>query len=111
MDSGTMYCNVCGKTIADQARFCSFCGRSVVHPHCPARLMRPRYDRKIAGVCSGLSEHLDLDASLIRILWVFLTFASGFFPGLIAYILAWIIIPEEPALPPVVAQYQQPVAG
>lgn len=111
MDSGSMYCNVCGNAISDQARFCSHCGRSVVHPHATAKLMRLRYDRKIAGVCAGLSEHLDLDASLVRILWVFLTFASGFFPGLIAYVLAWIIIPEEPALPPVVVQHQQPVAG
>jgi phage shock protein C len=107
-----MYCNSCGTAVADQAHFCSHCGRSVVHPHCASRLMRPRYDRKIAGVCAGLSEHLDLDASLVRILWVFLTFASGFFPGLIAYVLAWIIIPDEPALPPVVAApYQHPVAG
>ena len=72
--------------------------------------MRPRYDRKIAGVCAGLSEHLDLDTSLVRILWVFLTFASGFFPGLIAYVLAWIIIPEEPFLL-TAASHQQPVAG
>lgn len=72
--------------------------------------MRSRYDRKIAGVCAGLSEHLDIDTSLVRILWVFLTFASGCFPGIIAYILAWIIIPEEPVYLPV-ANQQQPVAG
>src|ERR1035438_4251519 len=96
MHSGTVYCNACGNALADQACFCSHCGRSVVSPHATARLMRPRYDRKIAGVCAGLSEHLGLDTSLVRILWVFLTFASGLFPGLIAYVLAWIIIPEEP---------------
>ena len=105
-----MYCNACGNAIDDQAHFCSHCGRSVVSPHSTARLMRPRYDRKIAGVCAGLSEHLDLDASLVRILWVFLTFASGFFPGLIAYVLAWIIIPEEPELRPVVSA-QHPVTS
>jgi len=105
-----MYCNACGNAIDDHAHFCSHCGRSVVSPHSTARLMRPRYDRKIAGVCAGLSEHLDLDASLVRILWVFLTFASGFFPGLIAYVLAWIIIPEEPELRPVVSA-QHPVTS
>jgi len=107
-----MYCNVCGQAIAEQARFCSHCGHAVGHPHAVSRLMRPRFDRKIAGVCAGLGEHLDIDPSLVRILWVFLTFASGFFPGLIAYVLAWIIIPEVPALPPIpVVQHQQPVAG
>jgi phage shock protein C len=107
MDSGTLYCNACGSAISDEARFCSNCGRGVgCHPHPTSRLMRSRYDRKIAGVCAGLSEHLDLDTSLVRILWVFLTFASGFFPGLIAYVLAWIIIPEEPLLLPAVNQQQ-----
>jgi phage shock protein C len=110
MNSGTMYCNACGNAISDQARFCSHCGRAIGPPPSTARLMRSRYDRKIAGVCAGLSEHLDLDTSLIRILWVFLTFASGFFPGLVAYVLAWIIIPEEPLFLPA-ANQQQPVAG
>ena len=110
MDSRTVYCNACGNALADQACFCSHCGRSVVPPHATAKLMRPRYDRKIAGVCAGLSEHLGLDTSLVRILWVFLTFASGFFPGLIAYVLAWIIIPEEPYLL-TTANYRQPIAG
>jgi phage shock protein C len=111
MDSGTMYCNACGTTISDHARYCSHCGRAVAHPHCPSKLMRPRVDRKIAGVCSGLAQHLDMDTSLVRILWVFLTFASGCFPGVIAYILAWIVIPEEPALLPVVVQSQQTVTS
>jgi phage shock protein C len=107
-----MYCNACGNAIADHARFCSHCGRAVAHFHGSAKLMRPRYDRKIAGVCAGLAEHLDMDVSLMRILWIFLTFASGCFPGVVAYVLAWIIMPEEPALPPVPAsQYQQPAAG
>ena len=106
-----MYCNACGQAIAEQARFCSHCGHAVGYPHA-ARLMRPRFDRKIAGVCAGFAEHLDLDPSLVRILWVFLTFAAGFFPGLFAYILAWIVMPEEPAmLPAPAAGQQQPVAS
>lgn len=111
--TGTLYCNACGAIINDQSRFCSNCGRAVAYPHHPPKLLRSRTDRKIAGVCAALSEHLGLDTSLVRILWVFLTFAAGCFPGIIAYILAWIIIPEEPALPPmpVTIHPQQPVAG
>lgn len=110
MDSGTMYCNACGKTISDEARYCSHCGRAIAHPHSPTRLMRSRVNRKIAGVCAGVAEHLDLDTSLVRILWVFLTLASGLCPGILAYVLAWIIIPEEYALPPAVVQPQQTIA-
>ena len=108
-----MYCNVCGQSIADQARFCSHCGRAVCQPYGASRLMRPQHTRKIAGVCAGVAEHIDLDASLVRLLWVLVTLTSGFFPGVVTYILAWIIIPEEPYLPPIPdpVRYQQPVAG
>jgi phage shock protein C len=74
--------------------------------------MRPRQDRKIAGVCAGFANHLDLDVTLVRILYVFLTFAAGIVPGIIAYVLAWIIMPEEPAaLPAAVVVQQNPIAG
>ena len=106
-----MYCNACGQALTDQARFCSHCGRGVGHSHA-TRLVRHRFDRKIAGVCSGIAEHIELDASLVRLIWVLVTLASGFFPGVVTYILAWIIIPEEPTFAPLpVASQQQPVAG
>lgn len=107
-----MYCNSCGQTIADQARFCSHCGHGMGYAVSGNRLARPRVGRKIAGVCAGFAHHLDLDVTLVRILWVFLTFAAGIAPGVIAYLLAWIIMPEEPRLlpaPPI--EHQQPVAG
>jgi phage shock protein C len=96
-----MYCNTCGKMIAEDGRFCSHCGNVVGVPPMPKKLMRSRADRKIAGVCSGLAQYLDLDTSLVRILWFFITLACGLFPGLVAYVLAWIIIPEELFLLPV----------
>lgn len=107
-----MYCNSCGQTIAEQAHFCSHCGHAAVNTHTTSRLIRPQADRKIAGVCAGFAQHLDIDVTLVRILWVFVTFAAGLLPGVIAYALAWIIMPEEPAIPPVAAtQQQQPMAG
>jgi phage shock protein C len=105
-----MYCNACGKGIAEDARYCTYCGTVIGTTPGPKRLMRLRSDRKIAGVCAGFAEHLDLDVSLVRILWVFITFMAGVFPGVIAYILAWIILPEEPEVHPVVAA-GQPVAS
>ncbi|MBZ5667919.1 MAG: PspC domain-containing protein [Acidobacteriia bacterium] len=76
----------------------------------PKKLMRSRTDRKIGGVCAGLAQYLDLDVSLVRILWFFVALVSGIFPGVVAYVLGWIIIPEESDLRPVVAS-QQPVAS
>ena len=105
-----MYCNACGKAIAEDGRFCSSCGNVVGIPPAPKKLMRLRYDRKIAGVCSGLADYLDLDVSLVRILCLFITLACGILPGLVAYVLGWIIIPEEPLQLPRAAS-QQPVTS
>ena len=105
-----MYCNSCGKAIAEDARFCSYCGNAVANSRAARKLFRSRTDRKIAGVCAGMGHYLDLDTSLVRVLFVLVTFAVGFFPGLIAYVLAWIIVPEEPQFQPVVAT-GQPVAS
>jgi phage shock protein PspC (stress-responsive transcriptional regulator) len=57
-------------------------------------LYRSRANRKIAGVCAGFAEYLDLDPSLVRIVWVMLVIFGGC--GLLGYIIAWIIMPEEP---------------
>ena len=101
-----MYCNACGKTIAEDGRFCSHCGNVVGIPPTPKKLMRSRADRKIGGVCAGLAQYLDLDISLVRILWFFITLACGVLPGIVAYVLGWIIIPEVPPLLPMAASRQ-----
>lgn len=58
------------------------------------KLYRTREDRKIAGVCGGLGEYFDIDPTIIRLLWLALLFAAG--SGVLAYIVAWVIIPEKP---------------
>jgi len=58
------------------------------------RLYRSRKDKIIAGVCGGLAEYFDIDPVIIRLLMVLL-FIYGV--GIIIYILAWIMIPMEPA--------------
>ena len=105
-----MYCNSCGKTIADDVRFCSYCGTVVGIPPAPKRLMRSRSDRKVAGVCAGLAQYFDLDVTLVRILCIFMTLATGVCPGVVTYLLGWIIVPSEPEVRPVLAA-QQPAAG
>ncbi|QNO14457.1 PspC domain-containing protein [Alkalicella caledoniensis] len=57
------------------------------------KLYRSRNDRKVAGVCGGIAEYFDLDPSLIRIGWVLFILFGG--SGLLAYIIAAIIIPDS----------------
>ena len=92
-----MFCNSCGKSIADDAQFCSQCGAVVGSRHAPRKLIRSRSDRRIAGVCGGLGEYLGVDTTVVRLIWFFVTFVSGIVPGILVYVLAWIIVPEEPA--------------
>lgn len=59
------------------------------------RLYRSATDRKLCGVCGGLGEYFDLDSTIIRLAVVLLTI-FGFTTGIWIYILAAIIMPDEP---------------
>jgi phage shock protein C len=59
------------------------------------RLYRSRKERMLGGVCGGLGEHIDVDPSIIRLVWVVVTILS-LGTGIIVYLIAWIIIPESP---------------
>lgn len=91
-----MYCNYCGKVIQDDAAHCAYCGVRVGASLARKRLMRPRHGRRIAGVCLGFSEYFDIDVTAVRLIWLVACFMSGI--GLIAYPIAWIVMPEEPLL-------------
>ncbi|WP_163712354.1 PspC domain-containing protein [Mangrovibacterium lignilyticum] len=52
-------------------------------------------DRMIAGVLAGIAEHLDLDPTIVRVAYVLLSIFSAGFPGLLVYIILWIVIPEK----------------
>jgi len=56
------------------------------------RLVRNVQDKKIAGVCAGLADYLDIDATLIRGLWILFTLLGG--SGILAYLILWLIMPE-----------------
>jgi len=57
------------------------------------RLLRSRKNKMIAGVCAGLGEYLGIDPTVVRLIWVLFCFFS-FGAGVLAYVVAWVIIPE-----------------
>lgn len=57
------------------------------------KLFRSRTNRKLLGVCGGLGEYFGIDPTIVRLLWIFAFFAFGV--GLIAYIIAAIVMPES----------------
>jgi len=58
------------------------------------KLYRSRSDRMIGGVCGGLATYFGVDATVVRLIAVATILLPG--PSIIAYLLAWIIVPEEP---------------
>lgn len=110
-----MYCNYCGKVIQDDANVCAYCSTRVGPVAARRKLMRSRANRKIAGVCAGFAEYFDLDVTVVRVVWLIVALFGG--GGFLAYIIAWIIMPEEPevvvAAPPatIAATPPQPYQG
>jgi phage shock protein C len=100
------YCPACGASLPGEARFCSACGKAVIHPGAvgvpvAARgpLTRPRVGRKVAGVCQGLANQYGWDVTWTRVIAVLL--AVLVFPvGFLAYGLFWLLMPEEPLVMP-----------
>jgi phage shock protein C len=50
---------------------------------------------KLLGVCGGLAEYLNLDATVVRVLFILLTAFTGFIPGIVAYVIAALVMPSE----------------
>ncbi len=59
------------------------------------KLYRSKRNRIIAGVCGGIGEYFKVDPTLVRLLWLLISVMSAG-SGVVAYIVAWIIIPKEP---------------
>lgn len=109
-------CQNCGASLNDEARFCSTCGTPVTPPQSypppnaqsqppnygyapPSRLIRPRAGRMIAGVCQGLANSYSWEVTWVRVIAVLLAIFGGGI-GLVAYLVFWVVMPEEPlALP------------
>ena len=60
-------------------------------------LMRSRRSRMIAGVCGGIAQSLGWDPTLVRALYVLVSVLSAAFPGILVYVVLWLVMPEAPA--------------
>lgn len=101
-----MICSACGNQTSPIARYCSNCGRPVIKASTgtPAetastsvfsRLVRPRAARLLGGVCAGFAQAYGWDVVLVRILLcIMVLFGCG--TPVLAYFVAWIIMPNEP---------------
>lgn len=108
----TIYCRNCGKELGAEAKFCPACGAAVYQAPpvayvATSRLVRPRAGRMVAGVCQGLANAYVWDVVWVRVITVLLTVFGGGM-GLIAYVIFWIVMPEEPLALPASTIYPPP---
>ena len=90
-----MYCPQCGKQYVETVNYCCDCGAAISGPRAPhKRLTRSKANRKIAGVCAGFAEYLDVDSTVIRLVWLLTALFIGW--GFLAYLIAWIVMPNSP---------------
>lgn len=100
-----MDCAYCRTALEPDSAFCRHCGRSTAPASGtaqPRKLYRHSAEGRLGGVCAGLAEYLNADVTFVRLLWVILSIVpGGFIGGVVAYVAAWIIMPDA----------SQPVAG
>ncbi|MGE5541164.1 MAG: PspC domain-containing protein [Bacillota bacterium] len=60
------------------------------------RLYRSRTNKVLEGVCAGVGEYFDVDPVLVRLIYLMATVFTGFVPGIVGYIIAMLIVPEQP---------------
>lgn len=96
-----MTCGRCTREIDADSVYCRFCGASVQQPGERRRLTRLPAEGKIAGVCAGIADYFQTDVALVRLAWVILSIIPGaIIGGVLAYAIAWILIPDEVSATP-----------
>ncbi len=112
-----MVCPTCNREIQNGVQFCSACGARVTpqYQYVPVQdaaaqmgLVRPREGRAIAGVCRGFAQRYGWDVAIVRLVLV-LAVVFGCGTGVLAYIIAWIVMPNGPYFVPTAYSATQPM--
>lgn len=75
------------------------------------RLYRSRTEGRWLGVCGGLGVYFGVDPVIVRLVWIAASLITGIVPGLVVYLVAWIVVPEEPAPPLTAARVAEPASA
>lgn len=67
----------------------------ILQPDGPKRLKRSVNDKMMAGVCGGIAKYMNVDSTVIRLVFAFATIFTAVFPGILIYLVLWIIVPKE----------------
>lgn len=95
-----MFCETCGFEIEEDDRFCRKCGKALdgaAAEQIQGVCMRKRKGRMVAGVCSGCASYFGKDPTTLRVIWAIAAVIPPIFPGVVAYLVCWLLLPVDPA--------------
>jgi phage shock protein C len=61
----------------------------------PKRLTRSGRDKMLAGICGGIANYMDVDPTIVRLIFALATFFTVVFPGVLIYLIMWIVVPKD----------------
>lgn len=64
----------------------------------PKRLTRSNKDKMLGGVCGGIADYLMVDPTVVRLIFALVTFFTAIVPGIMVYLIMWIVVPQEPVI-------------
>ncbi|MGN1420360.1 MAG: PspC domain-containing protein [Eubacterium sp.] len=71
------------------------------------KLYRSKTERKLAGVCGGIAVYFNIDPTIVRLIWAFVSLMSASVPGILIYVICALVIPDEPDAYETTAQYYE----
>ena len=95
-----MFCEKCGFELEEADTYCGKCGSRIGPPagfKPPRACTRVRDGRRVAGVCMGVATYLRKDVTLVRVIWALAAVIPPVFPGVVAYLVSWLLMPISPA--------------